>query len=129
MIPVDIHEDIENAEEREIRHRGLNTGATIRTPVSDIKIPFDLLVNKYNDYLSTEVINFLLTDEEERKYRYAPKRLSTDIYGTPEYWSLLLFINEVHSIVDFAPSQIVKIIDPSAINELINEIFILEEKI
>ena len=36
-----------------------------------------------------------------RKYKYNPKLLSFDIYGTTELWFLILEANELHSATQF----------------------------
>ena len=69
---------------------------------------------------------FDITEEDERKYLYSPKKLSLDVYKTTEYWSILLYINECHSIIDFAPTGSVNAIRPDILTKLLNEILILE---
>ena len=91
-----------------------------------IRVPSMSLMNKYRYYLKEIVtIKFKITDEEFRKYKYAPKRLSFDLYGTTEYWSALLELNNCLSIIDFN-NQWIYAYDPLRINEYVNEILIKE---
>ena len=46
-------------------------------------------------------VKITLSNEEYSKYRYNPKVLSYDIYGTTELWFLILEANELHSINEF----------------------------
>ena len=60
----------------------------------------DLLV-KYMPELQSLKVRVTLSDEEYKKYRYNPKRMSYDLYGTTELWSLLLNANELLSVTEF----------------------------
>ena len=42
-----------------------------------------------------------LSDKEYEKYKYKPKILSYDLYGTTELWFLLLHANELYSESEF----------------------------
>ena len=46
-------------------------------------------------------IKVTLDENEYSKYRFNPKLLSYDIYGTTELWFLILEANELHSISQF----------------------------
>ena len=62
-----------------------------------------------------------MTDTEFERWKYNPKRMCKEMYGTPELWTEILFINHMVGITEFK-KQTVKlytlgIID--AINELL----------
>lgn len=74
---------------------------------SDDKMKRKILVNesgiyeKYLEELEANKETVVLSTEEYHKYRYNPKLLSYDIYGTTELWFLILAANEMYTITDF----------------------------
>lgn len=127
-IPSTIREDIEQNTDQDMSHRTFN-GCVYLHYVQNgetIKIPLNHIIDKYKEYFDPYIEDFEITEEEERKYLYSPKKLSLDIYKTVEYWSILLYINECHSIIDFKPSGTIKAIRPDTLTKLLNEILILE---
>ena len=62
---------------------------------------FNNLVTKYMPELKGIKIKVTLSDEEYAKYKFNPKVLSYDIYGTTELWFLILEANELHSVTQF----------------------------
>ena len=63
-----------------------------------------LSYNILNDYCK-EIFGFIipitLTDEEFQKYQYQPKKLAYDLYGSTEYYYMILFINSMTNIKEF----------------------------
>ena len=45
-------------------------------------------------------------DKEQNRFRFQPKRVSLEMYGTVDYWSLILYINECPSVIDFEPEKL-----------------------
>ena len=64
-------------------------------------VNYNNLILKYMPELKSLKVKVTLTDEEYAKYRYNPKRLSYDIYGTTELWFMILELNELRSISEF----------------------------
>lgn len=64
-------------------------------------VNFNNLVIKYMPELKEIKIKITLSNEEYAKYKYNPKYLSFDIYGTTELWFLILEANELHSARQF----------------------------
>ena len=126
MIYGTIEEEIEAGKELTRSHRLFNRTAIIHYTKSGdcIKIPMNALVSDFRDLLEEYLIQFELTQEGQTMYRYAPKRLSQDLYGTTQYWSVLLHLNGAHSVIDFKPKKI-KCIDPAKVDAVINEILII----
>ena len=62
---------------------------------------FDNLVIKYMPELKDSKVKITLNNEEYEKYKYNPKLLSYDIYGTTELWFLILEANELYSATQF----------------------------
>lgn len=120
---------IENGKELQISHRNFNNSLLIHDNKSDntIKVPFNAIINKYRDFFIPYTVRFELTEQEQSKFWYNPRLLSYDYYGTPEYWSILLYINDCASALDFKPTKLNLILKEN-IKEVINEILILQEK-
>lgn len=66
----------------------------------------DNLASEYARFLSNIVTTKDMTDEEFRKYRCNPWRLSDDLYGTTEFWFMLLHLNEMYSATEFTRRKI-----------------------
>ena len=126
-IPATIDDDILRGVQSQKTHRALNNTLLIEYQGSNegVRLPANSIIGKYKEYFDKYIDSVELTEEEQRKYRYSPKKFSLDMYGTTEYWSIILYINECHSIIDFEPTSI-KYIAPEIITDLINEILILE---
>lgn len=126
-IPATINDDILRGAGTRKTHRSFNNSLLIEYQGSDegIRMPANSIISKYKEYFDPYIDTVELNEEEQRKYRYSPKKFCQDMYGTIEYWSLILFINECHSIIDFEPVKL-KYIVPESIADLINEILILE---
>lgn len=91
--------------------------AQIGTSVVSIGDIFD----KYTDFIFGETIKVRLTDSELVKYRYRPKQLSKDLYGTEELWTLLLKLNNIGTEIHFN-KQAIRILDPESkiLSKIIN---------
>lgn len=86
---------------------------------------YESLLDKYTDLINKHVTSVTLSDADYAKYKYQPKLLCYDTYGTTELWSSILRINNIMSASQFT-LQTLKMFT-SDIFDVINEIFILEE--
>ena len=84
------------------------------------------LYEKYYELLLEHATIVVLTDEEYRKYRYNPRLLSKDLYGTPELHYMLLRLNYVYSIINFDFREVR--VFRTNINTLLNEIMVMESE-
>ena len=66
-----------------------------------ILVNFNNLTIKYMPELKDIKVKVTLSNEEYNRYKYNPKRLSYELYGTTELWFLILEANELHSINQF----------------------------
>lgn len=123
-----MEEQVQNGEELELSFRNLHTYAKVENKVSeeDLIVPFGSLLNKYRHFLKDIIVETPLSHEEYLKYRFSPKKLSKDLYGTTEYWGSLLEINHCKSIVDF-DKETINVYNPEDLPAMVNEILILEE--
>ena len=126
VIPNTIEEDILQKDDVP-SHRMLNNTLEIKYTGSNetVLVPINSLFSKYGDFIDKICMTYPLTDSEKAEYWYSPKKFSLDLYGTTAYWSMILYLNEAHSVMDFTPENIT-FMDPSLLNDLINEILIME---
>ena len=66
-----------------------------------IVVPKVSLSGQYHGILSKYIVEKEYTDKEFLHYYQRPKLLSLDLYGTPELWSWLLYINNCKSVANF----------------------------
>lgn len=93
-----------------------------------ILVPHEALVTKYRYFLNKYTLEITLNELQYNHFRQNPHAMSDAFYGTTQYWSLLLFINNCTSRYEF-DKMTVKYYNPNKIDELINEIMIHEEEI
>ena len=84
------------------------------------------MIDRYYDILLDHTSIVKLTDDEYLRYRYKPKLLSEELYGTQELHSLLLRLNHITSVIQFDFTEL-RVFNTNII-KLINEIMILEEE-
>lgn len=89
-------------------------------------VNFTSVIDKYYDILLDHTSIVKLTDDEYLRYRYKPKLLSEELYGTQELHSLLLRLNHITSVIQFDFTEL-RVFNTNII-KLINEIMILEEE-
>lgn len=121
---------VEWGKEQEISYRNLHKGAYITNLQSGdvIRIPLNSIMSDYRYFLEPYIIEIEMNDEELYLYQFKPKSLSYKLYGTTEYWPVLLMINNCVSKVDFNKKKI-KVLDPKKILAFVNEVLILEKVI
>lgn len=127
-IPATMDEQVSLAKELEISYRTLHPAVLLHDKQSDrtIKIPYASITNKYKHFLSQNITNIDLTKDDQEKYRFKPKLLSMDLYGTTELWNDLMHLNYVYSVMDFQPVKI-RCYNPHTFKKLLNEVMIIEE--
>lgn len=100
---------------------------TIVTDSIDRKFVVNMnnIFEKYYELLTDHTIRVELTHKEYLKYRYKPKLLSKDLYGTYDLYFLLLKVNYVTSVINFDFTELT-VFKPEVVS-LLNEIMILED--
>jgi hypothetical protein len=84
------------------------------------------LYEKYYELLLEHAVTVVLTEDEYRKYRFNPRLLSKDLYGTAELHYMLLRLNYVYSIINFAFTEVR--VFKTTITSLLNEIMVMESE-
>ena len=92
-------------------------------------ILFDnILLNKYFDKIKQTCTKLFMTKEENIIYQYRPEALSTNKYGTPNLWYLILKVNGCEDFSEFHDFDYVLLPDLSTVTEcLVNEEYILRK--
>lgn len=75
------------------------------------------IADKYANELEENKRIVQLTTKEYYKYRYNPKLLSYDIYGTTELWFFILMANELYSVSEFDLRKVI-LFDTAIITKL-----------
>lgn len=75
------------------------------------------LVLKYYDELKANKIKIELSESEYMRYRFNPKIMSYDLYGTTELWFLIIDANQLHSSIEF-DLKVVYLYDVSILNKI-----------
>ena len=118
---------IEKQEELSINYRILHKYTKMHNIESNdsLVIPIDSIVNIYRDFLRDSIRTAKMTDEEWLTYRLRPKSLSYRLYGTTEFWHVLLLLNGCKSTMDF-DLKTVKYYNKRTLYVKLNEILIIE---
>lgn len=69
-------------------------------------VPMRGMLHKYHGALRQYIIEHEFTDKEYERYRCQPKLLCREMYGTPELWADILFLNNMTSCTEFTKRKI-----------------------
>lgn len=114
------------------KHSILNTDElSLKTVVTNslnekFVVNISCVFEKYYELLTDHAVTVTLTNEEYLRYRFKPRMLSKDLYGTYDLHYLLLKLNNITSVIYFDFTEL-KVFKPEIIS-LLNEIQILEEE-
>lgn len=127
-IPDTLSELIDYGKGIQLSHRNFNNSLFLHDVKSDetLKLPFNPIINKYRDFFDKHIVTVPLSEEEQNRYWYKPKMLSLAYYDSVEYWSIILYINDCGSVIDFHPTK-VNLVIKEDLRELINEILIIQK--
>ena len=93
----DLDSEVSLGKQVELSHGNMQ----LKTTVGDMIIPYQTLVCRYHNILTPYIESYTLSDSDFTKYYQKPKLLSMDLYGTPELWSGILYINNMVSVANF----------------------------
>ena len=95
---------------------------SFREAINDeLIIPWHNVLTKYIDLLKDFIIDYSFTDDNFLTYKYQPRKLSYDLYGTPDLAFSILYINNMVSVTEFTRKNI-KVFTGDIV-EVINELF------
>lgn len=84
------------------------------------------VLNDYIDEIMEMTVTVTLTDEEYIKYQYNPKGLAYMLYGSTEYYYIILFVNSMASVKEFNKRKI-KLLRPNDLSQILSSIYSSEE--
>ena len=87
-------------------------------------VNMNCLFEKYYELLTDYAVTVTLTEEEYFRYRFKPRLLSKDLYGTYNLHFLLLKLNHITSVIKF-DFETLRVFKPEIVS-LLNEIQVLE---
>ena len=86
------------------------------------------VLDDYMDILDTYLIDVALSPEEVKKYKYNPKRMAYDLYGSTDLYSFILYINKYSSIREFTLSDPnIKLIHVDNLTSILSTIYSKEQ--
>ena len=85
----------------------------------------DNIIYDYLPELNERTVTLTMTDNEFIKYRYKPKLLAYDLYGSTEVYFVIMALNGICNIKDFNKKKL-KLLYKSDLLELLNEIYSAE---
>ena len=104
--------------------------AILSKAVDDVKNPIlyaeHNVIYDYEEEFKKLCLNVEMTDNEFQKYRYKPKLLAFDLYGSTELYFAILFINGTCNIKDFNRKNI-KLIKKADMIALLEAIYNAEQ--
>ena len=74
--------------------------------VTDGLILGEVITDKYKHDLKNMIDTKTFTKDEIHKYKCNPWALSYDLYGTVEFWQLLLDLNDMYSATEFTKKTV-----------------------
>ena len=92
---------------------------------SIIQYAQDNIIYDYLEELKEDAVEYEFTDDEYVKYRYKPKLLAYDLYGSTEIYFVIMALNGMCNIKDFNKRKL-KLLYRSRMIELLNEIYSAE---
>ena len=130
-----ITELIESIDDKELSYRNLHTDVLIHMTYNDrdinpiVKVPYQSILRAYLPFFTDAIVTSAFTPLERTAYRFSPKKLSLDLYGTTELWSAILDVNSIVSISQFNLESPIKVYEPKKFFEVLNEVLVLEDVI
>lgn len=121
-----ITEQISEGKSLKVSNARLNVQKVLATNGDKMVINFQSLLTNYWYQLQKRITSIRFTDKQYRRYRFRPKTLSNDLYGTIEIAPLLLQINGLVSTSEF-DLKICKVFDTS-IKDFFIEVMNKEKK-
>lgn len=90
--------------------------------IGDMTVPTENIIFDYMDELKKLSVNVRLTDNELLKYKYKPKLLAFDVYGTTESYFVIMALNNIIDVRDFKMKRL-KMLKKDAMSEIISYIY------
>lgn len=69
--------------------------------IKGIYLPYTNIIYEYMDELKDFIVTVKLTDLEKAKYKYKPKLLAFDVYGSTDLHFIIMALNGIIDLRDF----------------------------
>ena len=86
----------------------------------------DNVLYDYLEEIKSKTVDYTFSDSEYMKYKYRPKLLAYDIYGSTELYFVILAMNNTCNIKDFN-KRTIKMLYKSDMSDLLNAIVSAEK--
>lgn len=84
------------------------------------KVEVDCILNTHRKYLLEEYGVIVDLEGKDEDYKYNPKKLSKEIYGTPDLWSTILILNGISTDSEFSIEGVdIYVLNTAGINSMI----------
>lgn len=80
------------------------------------------ILRDYIEELKEETIECTLSLEEQLKYRYNPKHLALDIYGSTDLYFIILMLNDMIDVREFRDIHKIRLLRRSTLMDMISKI-------
>lgn len=90
--------------------------------IGDITIPTENIIFDYMDEIKEVAVTVRLTDTEFHKYKYKPKLLAFDVYGTTESYFIIMALNNIIDVRDFKSKRL-KMLRKGTMSEIVSRIY------
>lgn len=87
---------------------------------------YDNVLYDYLEEIKSKAVDYTFSDSEYMKYKYRPKLLAYDIYGSTELYFVILAMNNTCNIKDFN-KRTIKMLYKSDMSDLLNAIVSAEK--
>lgn len=98
------------------------TNFSLLSSISGLQIPSENLIFDYMTEMNQVAVNVRLTEAEFQKYKYKPKLMAFDVYGTTECYFIIMALNNIADVRDFTLRRL-KMIEPSVIDNFMSYIY------
>lgn len=90
--------------------------------ISDIEIPTENIIFDYISEIKKAAVTVKLTENEFIKYKYKPKLLAFDVYGTTESYFVIMALNNIIDVKDFTLKKLL-MLKSNTMNEIMGYIY------
>ena len=102
MDAFNLDSEVSSAKGIELSHNNMQ----FKVKNDGVIIPYQTIIGRFHNILTPYITTYTLSDRDYQKYYQKPKLLSYDLYGTPELWSSILYINNMVSVANFTQKTI-----------------------
>ena len=126
-----IQETINDGQSVSLKEADLSLHGVLHTHEKQIiKLNKNTILSQFMFHLKDRCINISFNNEQAKRFAFKPRMLSQRIYGNVEMYSLILRLNNMHSVTDFTEEKLIDgIVVPNAssIRNFLNEVLVKDK--